>query len=105
MYCPGSATCSARPTICQVRPKTVLRSSSAISASVYQRPGMVWASASEAVASKLATICSRECGISRPTEILNCAEPWRKLPLVKDDEDGQHHEDECSATVPADVFA
>src|SRR5438128_11573112 len=41
MYCPGDATCSARPIICQVRLNTVFCSTSAIRASVYQAPGMV----------------------------------------------------------------
>src|SRR5262249_3746965 len=50
-------TCSARPTSCQEREKTVRRSSSIILGSTYQAAGIVDASAKGAFGLKLSMIC------------------------------------------------
>src|SRR5437868_294788 len=63
MYWPASVNWSTRPTICQVRLKTLRRSSSASLGSVYQEPGMVCASDKGALASKPLITCSMECSI------------------------------------------
>src|SRR5262245_29514089 len=66
-------TCSARPTSCQEREKTVRRSKSIILGSTYQAAGIVNASAKGAFGLKLSTICliesSTACGSFRS---VNC---------------------------------
>src|SRR5258708_5768280 len=79
MYWPGAATCSARPTICQVRLNTVLRSRSAMRSSVYQGPGMVkdWPRGLAGSKLEMISLSGRDIGIRVTENVItppNCGE-------------------------------